>query len=288
MRTYLDCYPCFLRQTLATLRLTTGDEAEQKRIMGLVMAALPSLPLELTPPEISQTVYGIIARETGVADPYRELKYQSNREALLALPALMQQINHAPDRLRSAAALAINGNLIDFGVRHDGFQAAKELSCQQSNTFARDDFSLFQKQLAATSTLLYIGDNAGEIVADKIFITIMKELHPHLKIVFAVRESPIINDVTLDDARQVGMSEVARVISSGSHAPALLLEEMNSEMADWFAAASLVIAKGQGNYESLNHCDRSLFFLLQCKCQVVAEDLGVPAGSTIFAYHNPK
>ncbi len=285
MRTYLDCYPCFLRQTLAALRLITDREEEQKRILDLVMQTLPSLPLAHTPPRIAKTVYEIITRETGVEDPYREIKRTSNRQALAALPELTTIIRQKPDPLRAAASLAISGNLIDFGVQHEGFKLSNSLQSHFPDRFGLDDFSVFARQLPAVSKLLYIGDNAGEIVADKIFITFMKNAHPQLEVGFAVRGAPIINDVTMDDARQVGMDEVAVLVDSGCRAPALLEEEMSPEMADWFRQATMVIAKGQGNYESLSQTGRDIFFLLQCKCPVVADDLNTPVGSMIFKYH---
>jgi uncharacterized protein with ATP-grasp and redox domains len=285
MRTYLDCYPCFLRQALAALHLITDQEAEEKRVLDQVMQALLTLPLEYSPPRIAKTVYGIIIRETGVADPYDKIKKSSNRQALAALPELTEIIERKPNRLRAAASLAISGNLIDFGVQHEGFKLSESLTNQFPDHFDLDDFPTFEQQLSRTGKLLYIGDNAGEIVADKIFISQIKAAYPQLEVGFAVRGAPIINDVTIVDAEQVGMAEVAGIINSGCRAPALLEDEMGPEMADWFLNATMIIAKGQGNYEALNQSEQPMFFLLQCKCPVVADDLGTPIGSTIFKYH---
>jgi len=286
MRTYLDCYPCFLRQALASLRLITDQETVQKRVLDQVMQALPTLPLEYPPPRIAKTVYGVIARETGVEDPYREIKTASNRQALARLPELTNIIARQANRLRAAASLAISGNLIDFGVQHEGFKLSEGLNSQFPDHFDLDDFSTFERQLPKTTKLLYIGDNAGEIVADKIFISQMKTANPQLEVGFAVRGAPIINDVTIVDAEQVGMADVAEIINSGSRAPALLEDEMNPEMFDWFHQATMIIAKGQGNYEALSQNKQAIFFLLQCKCPVVAHDLDTPVGSMIFKYHH--
>lgn len=285
MHTYLDCYPCFLRQTLASLRLITDQETVHKRVLDQVMQTLPTLPLAYPPPRIAKTVYGIIARETGVEDPYREIKAASNRQALARLPELTNMIAQQTNRLRAAASLAISGNLIDFGVQHDGFKVSEGLNSQLPDHFDLDDFTTFEHLLPKTTKLLYIGDNAGEIVADKIFISQIKATNPQLHVGFAVRGAPIINDVTIVDAEQVGMADVADIINSGSRAPALLEDEMSPEMADWLHQATMIIAKGQGNYESLSRSKQSIFFLLQCKCPVVAHDLKVKVGSTIFKYH---
>ncbi|MEA3240841.1 MAG: ARMT1-like domain-containing protein [Pseudomonadota bacterium] len=288
MHTYLDCYPCFLRQALASLRLITNQEAEQKRVLDQVIKTLPTLPMAYSPPRIAKTVYEIVARETGVEDPYLEIKTASNRQALAALPELTRIIAQKPNRLRAAASLAISGNLIDFGVQHEGFKVSEGLNGQIPDHFDLDDFSAFEQQLPGTTKLLYIGDNAGEIVADKIFISQMKAAYPQLEVGFAVRGTPIINDVTIVDAEQVGMAEVAGIINSGCRAPALLEDEMSPEMADWFYHATMIIAKGQGNYEALSQSKQAIFFLLQCKCPVVADDLKVEVGSTIFKYHRRK
>lgn len=286
MRTYLDCYPCFLRQTLAALRLITDREDKQKRILDKVMQTLPTLPLHYPPPRIAKTVYEIITRETGISDPYREIKRASNHQALAALPELTRIIQQKANPLRAAASLAISGNLIDFGVQHEGFKLSEGLNDQFPDHFDLDDFPAFEQQLSSITRLLYIGDNAGEIVADKIFISQIKAFNSQLEVGFAVRGAPIINDVTIDDAIQVGMEEVAGIINSGSRAPALLEDEMSPEMIHWFHHASMIIAKGQGNYESLSRSEQPIFFLLQCKCPVVADDLKVKVGSMIFKYHH--
>ncbi len=288
MRTFLDCYPCFLRQVLATMRLITAAEAEQKRILDLVMARLPTLPLAASPPEIAAVIYGLLARETGVEDPYRELKTAANRRALESWPEMENLLAAAPDRLRTAAALAIAGNLMDLGVQHEGFKAAEEIAAHLPREFAVDHEPLLRRQLAAAKTLLYVGDNAGEIVADKLLLREIRTEYPQLEAFFVVRGGPIINDVTREDARQVGMEEVATVLAAGCRAPALLPGEMGPEVSRLYAAADVVIAKGQGNYEALSQEERPLFFLLQCKCPVVARDLGVAVGQAICQYHQGR
>ncbi|MBW1645797.1 MAG: DUF89 family protein [Deltaproteobacteria bacterium] len=285
MRTFLDCYPCFLRQVLATLRLVTDDEAEQKRILDLVMARLPTLPLAASPPEIAEVIYGLLARETGIEDPYRELKAAANRRALASLPELEALLAAAPDRLRTAVALAVAGNLMDLGVQHEGFKAAEEIAAHLPREFAIDDEPLFRRRLQTAASLLYIGDNAGEIVADRLLLAEIRRERPELELTFVVRGGPIINDVTIEDARQVGMDAIAEVIASGCRAPALLPGKMGAAVERRFRTADLVIAKGQGNYEALSQEKRPLFFLLQCKCPVVGRDLGVAVGSAVFKAH---
>ncbi|MBN2232648.1 MAG: DUF89 family protein [Deltaproteobacteria bacterium] len=285
MRTYLDCYPCFLRQTLVTGRLATADEALLHRIMGKVMATLPDLPLSASPPELAQTVYGIITAETGVEDPYRELKQRANTDALHLLPELERLLAVADDPLDLALRIAAAGNLMDFGVQHDGFTPPERITDRIPETFYRDHRTRFAPRLSHARTLVYVGDNAGEIVADLALIRVLKRLNPALDVTFVVRDGPIINDVTMDDAHQVGMDSAARVLAGGARAPALLPDLMAPAVQQAIANADLVIAKGQGNYESLSQVPWPLYFLLHAKCPIVARHLEVPVGAGIFAYH---
>jgi hypothetical protein len=286
MRTYLDCYPCFLRQTLATGRLVTADEALLHRIVGKVMHALPELPLSASPPKLAQTVYGIITAETGVEDPYRELKQRANADALRLLPEMERLITAADDPLDLALRIAAAGNLMDFGVQHEGFTPPQRITDRIPAGFQRDYREHFAARLPTAKSLVYIGDNAGEIVADLMLIRTLKRLNPALEVTFVVRDGPIINDVTPDDARQVGMDAEARVLTGGSRAPALLPDQVSPALRQAIAFADLIIAKGQGNYEALSEVAWPLYFLLHAKCPIVARHLEVPVGASIFAFHN--
>jgi hypothetical protein len=193
-------------------------------------------------------------------------------------PGFKKMVFDSGNSFETAMRLAIAGNIIDYGVS-DHFDLQEALDKVLFSGFAIDHSAELEKAAAKAKTILYLGDNAGEIVFDKLFIETM--MHPNLW--FAVRGSPVINDATMEDARYVGMDEVAHVIPNGYDAPSTLLEHCSAEFRELFDRADLIISKGQGNLEGLldNQTEREIYFLLMVKCDVVADVLGVPKGSFV-------
>jgi len=276
VRIHPECYPCFLRQTHSTLKLLTQDEEVQEALLKEIMGKLAQYKGEDPPPKVSQIVYGTIARRLGVTDPYREKKLECNRMALELYPRLKEMVRRAPDPLFMAVKVAIAGNIIDFGVgrtfKLETGEALEKLDLVVSH------YASFRQDLERARRILYIGDNAGEVVFDRVLIEEMGEK----EVIFAVRSVPIINDVTLEDAKEAGIDQAARVIESGSRVPGTLLGESTPEFKDLFFNADMVISKGQGNFETLDDAPRAIYFLLRAKCDVVAQLLGVEVGSTLL------
>lgn len=249
--------------------------------MNAVAELVPGISLDHNPPAIAERVYGIISELTGEPDPYRTIKRVCNQNGLQLLPRMRQAVMHSENPLQMACRLAIAGNSIDFGVRSitesvtDIFEEALRLP------LVIDHFSEFQAELQTAKNLLFLGDNAGEIVFDRLLIEQMQEMGS-FQITYVVRERPVINDVTLVDAGEVGVAELATVISNGSGAPGTILERCSEELKSAFHAADLIISKGQGNYESLSDEAGPIFFMLKAKCVIVAEPLGLELGDTIL------
>lgn len=281
MKTYLDCLPCFLRQALKASRIATGDEKIQREILDQVMARLVGLPLDASPPRIAQIVYGTIKTLTGNGDPYASIKKNQNEIALGFYPELKAMVRDAEDPLLLAVKLAIAGNIIDLAVPRELKDIREEIFSLIDSPLAADSYAAFQENLRGATLLLYLGDNAGEIVFDRLLIEELNTINT-LKTVFAVREKPIINDAVLDDAKFVGLDKEAEIISNGSDAPATVLGECSPEFLDCFRSADVIIAKGQGNYESLSDEDENIFFLLTVKCPVVARHLDVQVGDMVL------
>ncbi len=282
MRTYIDCIPCFITQALRAAKAATNDEIVQRRVMNSVAEVIPDLPLEARPPEIAQRVYKIVHELTGNADPYREVKSQANETALSLYPRLKEIVVSSDDPLLVACKMAIAGNSIDLGpqVLHTDLDSI--IDSALSVPLVCDDYQQFRAELANCTRLLYLGDNAGEIVFDKLLVEQLLQYNNHIDITFAVREAPIINDAIMDDALAVGLDEVATIVSNGSDAPATILPQCSPEMLEIFNSADLIIAKGQGNYESLSDEDANIVFLLKCKCHVVADLLDVGVGDAVL------
>lgn len=281
MRTYLDCFPCFMRQALNAARVATNDENLQREVLNSVAKMMPQLPLSVTPPEIAQQTYKLVYKITGNNDPFRELKRIANQRALDLYPRFKDAVARADDPLLAACKLAIAGNSIDLGPLSSPMGPDNITESAILSPLAIDDYAEFVKRIQNSKRILYLGDNAGEIVFDRILIEELRQVR-ELDISFVVRESPIINDATLYDALSVGLDGAATIISSGSDAPATILSQCSQEMLGLYHSADVIISKGQGNYESLSSEHVNIFFLLKAKCQLVARQLGVNVGDAIL------
>jgi uncharacterized protein with ATP-grasp and redox domains len=283
MKTYLDCLPCLMSQALKAARAATDDEEVQRQVVNAVAAMIPELSLGLKPPEIAQRGYRLIGEIIGNNDPFHQAKVEANHTALELWPKLKQLVEQPADGLFTACRLAILANSIDFGpnFEHGGIEAIIDEARICSVPLAVDNYDQFRSSLKNSRSLLYLGDNAGEIVVDRLLI---EEIHreKEVDIYFVVREKPVINDVTMDDALTVGMDRVARVISNGSDAPATILSQCSTELQQLYRSADIIIAKGQGNYESLEGEPGNIFFLLRAKCPLIAGLLGVSVGDCVL------
>jgi uncharacterized protein with ATP-grasp and redox domains len=281
MKAYLDCYPCFFVQALKTARLVTSEEKIILQILKDVSVYLSQASFDVTPSEIGLGVYRIIYTRTGVEDPYKEVKERCIQQALSLYPELKKWIESSGDRLMTAIRLSIAGNVIDFGT-NSSFDLDQELETILSQDFAVNHYDKFRRALEKARNIVYIADNAGETVFDRLLI---EEINK--PVIYVVREKPIINDATREDARLSGLDSVSEIISSGCDAPGNILKFCSDGFLKTYGSADLVISKGQGNYEALSDEERSVFFLLKVKCPVIARDLGVEEGSIILAETGP-
>jgi len=283
MKTYLDCIPCFFTQALNAARLAGADAAVQKDILDRVAAAMPAFSLTETPPAMGKVIHDIIKVAVGSADPYRAVKDESNRYALSLYPAMEKAVLESDDPLMTALTVAIAGNIIDYGAP-SGLNIRAELDRALDTGFAVCDYPPFAARAKGARSLLYLGDNAGEVVFDRLLIEELRRdvLPKDAAVTFAVREAPIINDATVEDARACGIDGIATLISSGCEAPGTILGECTERFRELFKRADMIISKGQGNFESIDAGDRPVFFLLRAKCPVVAEHLGCGVGDMIL------
>jgi uncharacterized protein with ATP-grasp and redox domains len=265
-----------MHQALRAGRIATKDEKKIKQLLDKIGSMIKDIPMENTPPQTGETIYRLAREITGVADPYEEIKGNNIREALSLYPELKEIVNGSTDRLLTAVRIAIAGNVIDLGI-NENFNIEKDVKQVLSQDFAILDYHDFKYHLKKADSILYLGDNAGESVFDKILI---EELGK--SVTYVVREKPIINDVTRQDALDSGLGEVAEIVSSGSTAPGTILSLCNEDFLQRFNKADLIISKGQGNYEGLSNVSRPIFFLLKAKCHVIANDLKVKEGDIVF------
>lgn len=288
MKASIECYPCLLGQVLNTVNLCGFTDKEKKDVMVYALNVLAECSDDVYPQEIVVKVNEHIQHGYPQLqepfDPYRKIKSKSRQLALQFYDTIREEFKRADDRIEFGVKCAALGNIIDFGAKtHGNLDVEAELAKLHELDFKIYDYPQFSDCLATSRTILYIGDNVGEDVFDKALISEIKEKYPDKIIDFAVREQPVINDVTLSSASEIRMGDVARVLSSGSIYPGTILTETTAEFQQIFGDADMIISKGQGNYETL--CDEehpNLFFVLRAKCSKVANALKVRKGAMIL------
>lgn len=277
MRTYLECIPCIVDQTIKISRQVTQDEKKREALLQEVLKTLSGISYNQTPPYLGQEAHRVIRKVLDNPDPFLKLKKEYNRVVKKLYPSLKQKVRSCSDRFACAIRLAIAGNIIDFGPRHH-FELMKTIESVLHKKPAIDDTPSLKKDIRGASSILYIGDNAGETFFDRLLI----EQIPSGNIYYAVRGAPVINDATSEDAYYAELNQVAKIISNGSDAPGTILEDCSDQFKKVFRQADLVIAKGHGNYESLNEVEgKKLYFLLMVKCKIIARDLGCQVGDFV-------
>ncbi len=278
MKTYLDCFPCMLKQTLEAARAATPEAALQREILNKVMGLLTQLRLDVTPPEIARKAHRLVRTISGNPDPYADKKHEYNARALALLPRLRTLVDRAADPLALAVRLSIAGNVIDFGAMASGFDFDREWKNADRARFAVLDYEAFREDLLKARSILYLGDNAGEIVFDRLLVECLQKIST-ADITFVVRGEPVLNDATLEDARFVDLDRLVPVIDNGNDAPGTVLAEARPEVRGLFESADLIIAKGQGNYETLSDTPGNIYFLFQVKCRIIGRATGAEVGS---------
>jgi uncharacterized protein with ATP-grasp and redox domains len=276
MNTYLECIPCFFKQALFAARAATNDERKAKQVLDRVAQLVPRIPLDSSPPETARFIYRTVREVTRVADPFKAYKERSIENARSLYGELKSIVDSSEDPLRTGVKMAIAGNVIDLGANPD-FDLKAEVRNLFRKDLSEDHYESFKDRLENARTILYLADNAGETVFDRILIETMGK-----GTVYAVRDIPIINDATMEDARKSGIGKVARIVSSGCDAPGTVLKRCSQEFLSLFARADLIVSKGQGNFESLSGEEAPIFFLLNVKCPVIARNLGTGIGSLIL------
>jgi uncharacterized protein with ATP-grasp and redox domains len=267
MKTELECLPCFYGQITRALS-HAGVNGDRGRTIGrMAEKVIESASLDEVPARTTTRIHRILRSETGV-DPYKQVKETYNRSALDRLPSLRRMAAGAPDRLEGGVRIAIAGNVIDFGI-YDSVDLDRSLEESFRLPLSGTDLRHFTRAVQCARSILYLCDNAGEIVFDRVLIEILRDKGK--EVIVAVKGSPVINDATLDDARTAGLDECATVIDNGNDGIGTLLEACSTQFMDAYRSADLIISKGQANYETLvQENDKRIFFLFKVKCVVVA------------------
>jgi uncharacterized protein with ATP-grasp and redox domains len=274
-------YECLICQVKALQqRLEKYEIPEEKRdhVVSEMLKKIAATDLETSfSPEITRNILARLREYSNVEDPYRKEKQEGNRLMLERYDEFREMVSNSKNPFDTALRLAIAGNIIDFGPTNH-FDVEGTIEKVLNSDFATDHSEQLQHEVEKAKTILYLGDNCGEIVLDKLFL----ETINHPNVFFAVREKPVLNDATEKEAREVGIHQVAKIISNGDDAPSTLLHRMSPRFQEIYKNADLIISKGMGNYEGLMfESDQRLFFLLLIKCPVIGRKIGAEKGNFV-------
>jgi len=274
----MDCVPCSLKQALRIGREAGASEAQVEQILRLAMHRMNAIDWKTAPSEISTVAVRAVNDVLGVKDPYSDQKKHYNQLALSIEPELQEMVDRSDDPLHTALLLAVAGNIIDLGILTE-IDVEGTIRSVLSKGFAHNDYGIFTDLLDKAGTVLYIGDNAGEIVFDKLVLRLLGDK----QVTFVVKAGPVINDACMEDAEATGIPDLANVITTGSDRlgapPAFCGEEFNTALK----SADIVVAKGQANFESIPP-QSNLFYLLTAKCGAIADALGVKEREVVLRW----
>jgi uncharacterized protein with ATP-grasp and redox domains len=277
MKTHLECIPCTVNSYLRLADTEVIPPDKQEELMRQLLGFLSGVDYRLPPPAMGRELHRMIREELQNPDPYLEIKEKYNRMMLGLYPSFREMVEHSSVPFETAMRLAIGGNVIDFGAKYQ-FDVLETIHQALEQDLAIDDSGELKRALAKACSILYIGDNCGEIVLDRLFLETMDVAEK----VFVVRGGPVINDVTLEDATLVGMDRVARVVTTGDDSPGAVWESASGEFRKLFMEADVVISKGQGNLEGLMEVKHDqVYFLLVTKCELIGKRIGTANGSFV-------
>jgi uncharacterized protein with ATP-grasp and redox domains len=271
-----DCYPCIVRQAATVVQAAGVESNTQIRALNEILLVLSSADPQLSPSEIAGETNRVIREITGVDDFYLEEKKASHILAMSYLDELRSLVNQSSDPLNEAIKISAAGNIID--VVHPGeYDLWTEVITSIQGELLGGGYLVFKERLKSASSILYLGDNVGETVFDRVLIENLP-----LPVIYAVKSGPILNDATREDAIAAGIDQVADIIDNGTRSPGTVLNQTSDEFREVFEEAELVISKGQANYETMDEQGDKIFFLMRVKCHLIGANVNAPVGSLLF------
>lgn len=288
MKIDIECLTCFSKQAEQILRKFVGDKERRLVLMREVLGRVGEFHGGMIPLELSPFVYHFLSEQLGVEDLYREEKELTNEKALALEPFIQLILSEATEPFTAGIKLSIIGNIMDYGldaVRHIDLEAfiieymKKELLYNEQEAFT--------SELGRHKRLIYLTDNSGEIIFDRVWLSFLKERFPSLEIVVAAKESPILNDVTYLEVKSLGFEKLGQVISTGSRLPGNMEKYFSKDFLEVWKGPAVVLAKGQGNFEGMWDNPRKIYFAFMAKCPFLASEIKVPLYSMLFRSNHP-
>lgn len=276
-----ECIGCIIAQSGRVCEAIKANDALTHKIVNFVETSLQNADFSLSPPVVATPLYEQMAHFALKIDLYDTQKNHATAQANAYIPFLDETILASTEPFMAVLKTAVVGNVIDLAAEVS-FDLHDAIVNVFDTPFAHDDTDRLYQKLFKAQTLLYIGDNAGEHLFDKLAIQHLKQLFPQLHISYMVRGNFIINDVTMKEALEADMDKVCTLIDSGVPTPGFVYDLATPAAQELFLSADIIIAKGMGNYECMTPPTRNdICFLLKVKCSVVSASLGHEIGSII-------
>jgi len=277
MKTHFDCITCMLNGLISLFKQGLIEEKYQETVIKEVLAYYANIDFSQSPLLTNRNLHRVIRKIANNPDPYKKLKDNMNKEAVKYCEKYKDIVLKSDNPLDKALRIAVAGNVIDFGPGHS-IEIEKNIEKLLNEDFVIDDSQELFNDIKKAKNILYLGDNTGEIVFDKLFL----EAIGRNDITFVVRNSPILNDATIEDVKFFGIDKLVNVMTNGDDAPGTLLEFTSPEFKEIFDKADLIISKGQGNFEGLSEIkNKNIYFLLMIKCHIIANSVGLKNGDYI-------
>ena len=276
MKVYYECGPCFIRQAKEAMDLATDDnELKINLIEDIFDYLADNYTQNASSNKLGSVIHRMIKEKTNCSDPYSKEKVIGNKIALEFLP-MVEKLLEEDNSLENYIKISIVGNILDFGALGLDFNPQEFILSNLDKNLAINQIDQFKEAISNHKDVLFLVDNTGEIVFDKLLIEKLIELG--LNETVALKEKPILNDACMEDAKSVGLDEIAKLTTIGTDSIGLIYDEASQEFKNLFDNSDFVIAKGLGNYEGLTETNlegKDVFSLLCVKCSAVSKDIGI-------------
>lgn len=281
MQTFPECYGCFVQQALDAMNSADVDQNTQTTTLKKILRKLGKSETSLSPPEHANYTNIVIRESVGIDDLYAEVKRKSHQMALDILEDLKDLSKQGKDTLKQGLKISAAGNMIDI-VHAREYHVWHEVEATVGQELKGGGVEAFRRRITKSPYMLYLADNVGETVFDRVFIETLD-----IPVIYAVKGGPILNDATLEDAVAAGIDQVAEIIETGSRGPGTILNQCSDEFQQLYEKSDLILAKGQANYESLDNQGDRIFFLLRVKCPIISREINSPIDSIVLKQGNP-
>lgn len=286
MQADLECYYCVMEKSEKILNQYQVEVPVKMQVMKRVFRVLAEAKEGESAPLLMSKVMALLEESVSIADAYELPKKKYNEVLLKKESQIRQNILETEDCLLAGLRYALIGNYIDFGAV-DTVEEEKLnelLEKYEDIEIDNEEYQRLRTDLQKAKKLVYIADNAGEIVLDKVLIKTMQQIYPSLQITVIVRGAPILNDATEEDAAAVGLYDNAEVIANGTSIPGTQLDQISLEAKKAILQADLCIAKGQGNFETLYGCGLNIYYLFLCKCKLFVKRFQVKQFANVLLH----